>query len=296
MCSIYLKSTPGRRIFYFNKFLTLKNNYKNMIKNAKPILLAVLLIEAVLIGGQKVESRLLKNKINESIKDVQGISHSTNPYIYYTPPKPIVTPPKPYNYYVPKPPIATPYVYYNYPNNQTGDRKLQVKPLQEITSGINMNFAKRLSGRILLQAEQRGAMWYVDTREYRRHLLTRENAFQIFKKYAIGISNANLVKIPAVTNGIRADIDSDGDGYNDLEETVNNYSPYYPKPVKVKFDLQLARRLAGNFLMQVEQGGTIWYIDNSGRRHIIREDTLIDFLNRVALGISNNDLSKIPSE
>jgi hypothetical protein len=67
------------------------------------------------------------------------------------------------------------------------------------------------------------------------------------------------------------------------------------------YDLTLAKRLAGRFLLAVEDHGRLWYVDQSGKRYSvgINPEECAVFLAKIAaakvpLGISASDLSKIP--
>ncbi len=51
--------------------------------------------------------------------------------------------------------------------------------------------ANRLKGRLLLQVQNRGVIWYVDTNG-QRHLITITNVIDVFKKLSLGITNENL--------------------------------------------------------------------------------------------------------
>lgn len=75
-----------------------------------------------------------------------------------------------------------------------------------------------------------------------------------------------------------------------VEETL-------PTPRDVSFGL----RLAGRFLLAVQDHGRLWYVDQQGKKHNvgITPEECADFLRRIAdakipLGITNGDLDKIP--
>lgn len=66
-------------------------------------------------------------------------------------------------------------------------------------------------------------------------------------------------------------------------------------------DLSLARRLAGRFLLATEARGRLWWVDQNGRRYDvgISAEEAAAFLRtisnlKIPLGISNQDLAKIP--
>ncbi len=52
----------------------------------------------------------------------------------------------------------------------------------------------RLKGKLLLQVEQRGAIWFVDKDGY-RHSVTWNNLMPLFQGLALGITNVDLNKI-----------------------------------------------------------------------------------------------------
>lgn len=127
---------------------------------------------------------------------------------------------------------------------------------------LDLNLSKRLSGKLLLQVEQGGAIWYVDTNNYQKYQVTWANALPLFKKLALGISDADLTKIPVAGSG-----------------QVGDWS--------------MRNRLKGKLLLQVEQKGAIWYVDLDGYRHSVTWNNLMDLFRKLALGISDKNLNKI---
>jgi len=160
------------------------------------------------------------------------------------------------------------------------------------------SITERLKGRLLLQVEQKGAIWYVSPTDSKRYQVTFANALDLFENLALGITNADLVKIPANFKSIKPDLDTDNDGYKNRVELEYNYSPYIPGNGKGKFtiDNNLANRLKGRLLLQVEQKGAIWYVDHTGTRHNVRWDNLMDLFRGLALGITDANLAMISSE
>ena len=67
------------------------------------------------------------------------------------------------------------------------------------------------------------------------------------------------------------------------------------KTETVKIDKTLSKRLTGKLLLQVEQGGAIWYVDQNGYRHGVTWNNLMDLFKKLSLGITNADLEKIAS-
>jgi len=55
----------------------------------------------------------------------------------------------------------------------------------------------------------------------------------------------------------------------------------------------ITNRLKGRLLLQVEQGGAIWYVDINGIRHNVRWNNLMDLFTRLALGITDKDLAEV---
>ncbi|MDA3802870.1 MAG: thrombospondin type 3 repeat-containing protein [Patescibacteria group bacterium] len=79
----------------------------------------------------------------------------------------------------------------NYDPNFGGAYKLE----------YDMDFAERNKGRIFIDVEEGGAAWYVNPDNAKRYYLGRpDNAFFIMRSLGMGISNANLEKIPAVSS------------------------------------------------------------------------------------------------
>ncbi len=66
-------------------------------------------------------------------------------------------------------------------------------------------------------------------------------------------------------------------------------------PFKTKAS-DLAYNLRGHFLIQVENDGLAWYVDNSNtlRHRLKNEGEIFKFIRKFGLGITNNNLAKIP--
>ncbi|MBI4122030.1 MAG: hypothetical protein HY461_01730 [Parcubacteria group bacterium] len=125
-----------------------------------------------------------------------------------------------------------------------------------------------VSGRILLQVEGRGEAWYVHPVTKRRHLLGRpDDAFRVMREQGLGISNADLAKIPEAgtpTTGDRA----------------------------------LRQRLSGRILLQVESHGEAWYVNpvDQKRYFLGRPADAFRVMREQGLGISNRDLGTIQEQ
>lgn len=136
------------------------------------------------------------------------------------------------------------------------------EPVQEngVLSNIDTTLSNRLKGKLLLQVEQGGRIWYVNPGDTKRYEVTFANALPLFQKFALGITNANLNKIPLNT------------------ETKTT---------------TLGNQQRGKLLLQVEDRGRIWYVDFNGRRWEVTWANLMKLFESLALGITNADLNKI---
>jgi len=137
-----------------------------------------------------------------------------------------------------------------------------IKDEKAKTSTIDEKLSARLAGRLLLQVERDGLIWYVNPMDNKRYYVTRENALDLFRKFSLGISEADLAKIP----------------YRESGQAGDN---------------SLRNRLKGRFLLRVEKAGMISYVDLNGFRHDISLDNLMDIFRSLSLGVSNNDVRKI---
>lgn len=275
----------------------------NLNYKVKTSTLVVILVICAAAGTYAVSGRPLKTKLNEmvSVETLTAAAASkgpvVQPYVYFKP-----LPPKPYPYYVPapkptKPPKPQPYTYPGFSNNKTNGNKITILPLNnKSNTGNAQNLGKKLAGRLLLQVENNGAMWYVDKKEYKKHQITWDNALSVFAQYAIGINNKDIVRIKTDITGISSLVDSDSDGYTDVVEIANNYDPYSAKKNKISISPTLSTRLVNSFLLQTELGGALWYVDPNGVKHLVTELTLKNIFNKYAVGISNQDLASIAGE
>jgi len=156
----------------------------------------------------------------------------------------------------------------------------------------NETLASRLRGRLLLQVESRGQIWYVNPADDRRYEVNAENALSIFRTLALGITNDDLGKIPTDTNFLNAKIDSDGDGYLDIVEAANGYNLFGPG--KAIFAQKITTRLRGRLLLQVQNHGRVWYVNpTDDKKYEVRTATALPLFRQLALGITDADLSKI---
>lgn len=122
-----------------------------------------------------------------------------------------------------------------------------------------------LTGRILLQVESRGEAWYLNPSDGKRYYMKDgSTAYEIMRKFGLGITNKDLVKLP-------------------LENENKKYPSMY-------------NNIKGRILLQVEANGEAWYIDpKNGYRYYMKDgDSAYSLMRFHSVGITNADLSKIP--
>lgn len=176
---------------------------------------------------------------------------------------------------------------------------------------------ERLAGYILLQVEENGEAWYVDTKDFSRYFLGRpDDAFRIMRERGIGITNNDLNKIPiglGSTSGGDSDgdglsdifedsvmtdknkKDTDGDGFDDFHEIQNGFNPLGPG--NILNDILFSQKNKGKIFLQVENYGEAWYVDpRENKRYFLgRPDDAFRIMREKGMGITNNDLSEILS-
>ncbi len=176
--------------------------------------------------------------------------------------------------------------------------------------------AEKLAGYILLQVENNGEAWYVNPKDEKRYYMKNGAvAYEMMRKFGLGISNANLEKIPMgiddrfedydydgdmvsdkMEEAIGTDVylaDTDGDGYDDGTEIKNDFNP--KGEGKMNFDYNLANHLKGKILLQVESRGEAWYVNpKDGRRYYMKDgESAYQIMRYLSLGIKNVDLEEV---
>ncbi len=174
----------------------------------------------------------------------------------------------------------------------------------------------KLRGYILLQVEQNGEAWYVNPGDSQRYYMKDGVvAYEMMRKFGLGITNADLEKIPiglddrfneqdSDRDGLHNkmeealgtdpnDPDSDDDGYLDGEEVRNGYTPLGPG--KLINDYNFSEGLKGKILLQIESRGEAWYINpKDGRRYYMKNgDSAYEIMRFLSLGITDSDLDEI---
>lgn len=133
---------------------------------------------------------------------------------------------------------------------------------KKLSGKADAKLAAKLSGRLLLQVDRVGLIWYINPADNKRYFISQESALEIFRKLALGITEADLNKIPAPTSSIKG-------------------------------DKALQNRLKGKLLLRVEAKGQISYVDQNGFRHDINAANLMDNFRNLSLGINNDNIRKI---
>jgi hypothetical protein len=136
-----------------------------------------------------------------------------------------------------------------------------------LLTAVDQDFVKKLSGYILLQVENNGEAWYVDLASQKKYFLQNGAvAYQALRTFGLGITNADLNKIPDANN-------PSGTGY----------------------DKKLVNRLKGRILLQTQSKGEAWYVNpKDGKRYYLKDgDAAYSIMRSLSLGITNVNLRKI---
>jgi len=131
---------------------------------------------------------------------------------------------------------------------------------QKHVTKVDAKLSAKMAGRLLLQVENKGYIWYVNPKNNKRYLVDNTTALSVFRSLALGISEKNLALIPTA------------------------------KTTKVN---ALGQKLKGKLLIRTEKGGQISYIDMNGYRHDISQANLMTIFRSLSLGVSNANIWKI---
>ena len=188
---------------------------------------------------------------------------------------------------------------------------------KSLVTKIDENLVKRVLGLILLQVQSLGRAWYVDpVSTVRYYLADGPTAYEALRKFGLGITNANLEKIPVgmesrfemtdTDNDGLADKleealltkidnkDTDGDGVTDGDEVLKAFTNPLGEGNLV-FSNSLVSRLRGRIVLQVESRGEAWYIyPVDGKRYYLANgEAAYQIMRFLSLGITNDNLRKI---
>lgn len=73
------------------------------------------------------------------------------------------------------------------------------------------------------------------------------------------------------------------------------FTPAFLYAGKKSYDKNLAKSLAGKFLLQVEDRGKVWYVSpKDNKRYEIRFDNIVEMSSKLGHGIKHEDITKIP--
>ncbi|OGY47067.1 MAG: hypothetical protein A2663_03995 [Candidatus Buchananbacteria bacterium RIFCSPHIGHO2_01_FULL_46_12] len=128
-----------------------------------------------------------------------------------------------------------------------------------------IDLAKQLSGRILLQVESYGRAWYVYPKTNERYYLQDgPAAYFIMRSLGLGIADKDLAKIPTAKGEFS--------------------------------DIELINRVKGRILLRVEKNGEAWYVNPiDGLRYYLKDgEAAYEIMRKFSLGINNDNLRQIP--
>lgn len=143
---------------------------------------------------------------------------------------------------------------YQWPINNSDNKAEEKKSATQVDEKL----VNKLKGKILLQVESRGEAWYVNPKNGQRYYMADGNeAYKIMRFLGTGITSKDLNKM--------------------------------------KSDKNFAKKNSGKIFLQVEANGEAYYIDFNGNAHYLRDGSAAyTAMRELGLGITNNDLSKIP--
>ena len=124
---------------------------------------------------------------------------------------------------------------------------------------------QKLSGQILLNVQGNGEAWYVYPEDNKRYYLGRpSDAFQIMRELGLGINEIDFQRIAQAG-------------------------------MPIEGDLELARKLAGKIVLQVEKNGEAWYIypKDLKKYYLGRPADAFQIMRELSLGITRENLAKI---
>ena len=179
----------------------------------------------------------------------------------------------------------------------------------------NQTIYNELRGKILLKVADKGKAYYVNPVTSMVSYLGRpDDAFAVMRSQGVGITSADLVKIPvgftalsgpdtdgdglpdALEDALGTDennSDTDGDDYSDKMEIENNYSPLTAGTLPINMNFVAQQK--GKILLQVQEHGEAWYVNpTNGKRYFLgRPADAFSVMRTLGLGISNEDFERL---
>ena len=183
---------------------------------------------------------------------------------------------------------------------------------------VNKTLTKSVGGKVLLQVENNGEAWFVDTKSGSKfYMKDGQTAYEMLKAFGLGITTADLEKIPVGYDDRLAEglDDSDGDGLSDTLEEALGTDPfskdtdndgytddqelqagYRPSGLgSYTIDKKIISRLGNGIVLQVSGAnarGQAWLLKD-GKRFYIDPRTAYNAMRYLSLGITNDDIRKI---
>lgn len=182
---------------------------------------------------------------------------------------------------------------------------------------INNTLYGGLKGKIILKVESKGEAYYINPSKKEMYFLGRpEDAFSVMRAQGIGITTANLAKIPVgliAVSGTDSDSDglsdifedaiginkikkdSDDDGFDDKSELQGGFNPAKGGGIRLSYDNSFAGLQKGKILLQVEGKGEAWYINPAdGKKYFLgRPADAFSVMRSLGLGITNKDFESL---
>lgn len=146
---------------------------------------------------------------------------------------------------------------------------VEAEPSELPDADVDENLTSSLSGEMLLQVEGAGEVYYVDPVDGgKEYLADGEAAYNLLRRRALGITNANLETIPVGT---------EAEDSNVCSET------------------SLGDKLRGRILLQVEENGEAWYVrpKNCRRYYLGTYEKAYEIMKKLSLGITDENLAKV---
>ncbi|MEK7183204.1 MAG: glycoside hydrolase family 6 protein [Patescibacteria group bacterium] len=144
-----------------------------------------------------------------------------------------------------------------------------------LTHATTGSVAQRLRGFIVLQVQQHGEAWYINPADgLRQYMRDGVAAYGLMRSVGLGITNADLANIPAVGRADEIKLKASVCQTNDLAERVKGY-----------------------ILLQVQAHGEAWYVEpvSCYRVYLKDGDEAYRIMQVLSLGISDADLATIPT-